>query len=154
MDEQQVIRALAALAPQRPGTVDAYVLTIALDSDPVFAREAREAARVLAARYGAGGRTLTLAGPDGNRDDAPHGSISGLRLALAHLGNVMDGVAPVKAILDRYNEVMAMWGDPDADFEKVGALQAEQGVGDDGERGDQHHDHQANAELFAEQLCE
>ncbi|MEY4362200.1 MAG: hypothetical protein RL391_1506 [Actinomycetota bacterium] len=41
------------------------------------------------------------------------------------LGNVMDGVAPVKAILDRYNEVMAMWGDPDADYEKVGALQAE-----------------------------
>ena len=41
------------------------------------------------------------------------------------LGNVMDGVASVKAILDRYNEVMAMWGDPDADFEKVGALQAE-----------------------------
>ena len=41
------------------------------------------------------------------------------------LGNVMDGVAPVKAILDRYNEVMAMWGDPDADYEKVGALQAD-----------------------------
>ncbi|MEN9804045.1 MAG: hypothetical protein RIS41_892 [Actinomycetota bacterium] len=41
------------------------------------------------------------------------------------LGNVMDGVAPVKALLDRYNEVMAMWGDPDADYEKVGALQAE-----------------------------
>ncbi|MFM8529059.1 MAG: energy-dependent translational throttle protein EttA [Ilumatobacteraceae bacterium] len=41
------------------------------------------------------------------------------------LGNVMDGVAPVKSLLDRYNEVMAMWGDPDADYEKVGALQAE-----------------------------
>ncbi|MFZ9384070.1 MAG: energy-dependent translational throttle protein EttA [Ilumatobacteraceae bacterium] len=41
------------------------------------------------------------------------------------LGNVMDGVAPVKGLLDRYNEVMAMWGDPDADYEKVGALQAE-----------------------------
>jgi ATP-binding cassette ChvD family protein len=41
------------------------------------------------------------------------------------LGNVMDGVAPVKALLDRYNEVMAMWGDPDADYDKVGALQAE-----------------------------
>ena len=41
------------------------------------------------------------------------------------LGNVMDGVGPVKALLDRYNEVMAMWGDPDADFDKVGALQAE-----------------------------
>ncbi|MEY4366407.1 MAG: hypothetical protein RLZZ305_1751 [Actinomycetota bacterium] len=41
------------------------------------------------------------------------------------LGNVMDGVAPVKALIDRYNEVMAMWGDPDADYDKVGALQAE-----------------------------
>lgn len=83
--------ALAALKPQRPGTPDAYVLTIALDSDPVFAREAREAGRVLAARYGAQGRALTLAGPDGIRDDAPRGSISALLLALSHLGTVMDG---------------------------------------------------------------
>jgi hypothetical protein len=83
--------ALGQLQPQRPGTPDAYVLTVALDSDPVFAREAREAARVLSARYAAGGRTLTLAGPDGTRDDAPHGSITALRLALAHLGSVMDG---------------------------------------------------------------
>ena len=41
------------------------------------------------------------------------------------LGNVMDGVAPVRDVLARYDEVMAMWGDPDADYEKVGALQAE-----------------------------
>src|SRR5215216_5362612 len=41
------------------------------------------------------------------------------------LGNVIEGVAPVRALLDRYNEVMAMWGDPDADYEKVGSLQAE-----------------------------
>jgi ATP-binding cassette ChvD family protein len=40
-------------------------------------------------------------------------------------GNVMDGVAAVQGLIDRYNEVMAMWGDPDADYEKVGALQAE-----------------------------
>jgi ATP-binding cassette ChvD family protein len=40
-------------------------------------------------------------------------------------GNVMDGVAAVQGLIDRYNEVMAMWGDPDADFDKVGALQAE-----------------------------
>ncbi|WP_155800096.1 C13 family peptidase [Porphyrobacter sp. AAP82] len=83
--------ALAALQPQRPGTPDAYVLAIALDSDPVFAREAREAARVLSARYGAAGRTLALAGPDGARDDAPHGSITALRLAIAHIGSLMDG---------------------------------------------------------------
>jgi ATP-binding cassette ChvD family protein len=41
------------------------------------------------------------------------------------LGNVMDGVAPIRDVLARYDEVMAMWGDPDADYEKVGALQAE-----------------------------
>ena len=29
------------------------------------------------------------------------------------------------SIIDRYNEVMAMWADPDADYEKIGALQAE-----------------------------
>lgn len=89
--QRRLDAALAALAPQRPGTPDAYVVTIALDSDPVFAREAREAARVLSARYGAEGRTLTLAGPDGTRDDAPHGSITALLLALSHLGTVMDG---------------------------------------------------------------
>jgi ATP-binding cassette ChvD family protein len=41
------------------------------------------------------------------------------------MGNVMDGVGPVRDILQRYNEVMAAWGDPDADFEKIGAEQAE-----------------------------
>ncbi|MEN9644366.1 MAG: hypothetical protein RL238_1035 [Actinomycetota bacterium] len=40
-------------------------------------------------------------------------------------GNVMDGVAAVQGLIDRYNEVMGMWADPDADYEKVGALQAE-----------------------------
>ena len=37
----------------------------------------------------------------------------------------MDGVAAVQGIIDRYNEVMAMWADPDADYDKIGALQAE-----------------------------
>jgi energy-dependent translational throttle protein EttA len=40
-------------------------------------------------------------------------------------GNVMDGVAAVQSIIDRYNEVMAMWAEPDADYDKIGALQAE-----------------------------
>ncbi len=40
-------------------------------------------------------------------------------------GNVMDGVAEVQGIIDRYNEVMGMWADPDADYDKIGALQAE-----------------------------
>ena len=41
------------------------------------------------------------------------------------LGNVMDGVAPVRDLLAEYEKVTAMWGEPDADFEKVGARQAE-----------------------------
>jgi energy-dependent translational throttle protein EttA len=41
------------------------------------------------------------------------------------MGNVLDGVAEVNGLIERYNEVMGMWGDPDADYEKVGALQAE-----------------------------
>jgi len=41
------------------------------------------------------------------------------------IGNVMDGVAPVRDLLARYEEVTAMWADPDADFDKVGALQAD-----------------------------
>jgi energy-dependent translational throttle protein EttA len=40
-------------------------------------------------------------------------------------GNVMDGVAEVQSVIDRYNEVMAMWADPDADYDKIGKLQAD-----------------------------
>ncbi len=40
-------------------------------------------------------------------------------------GNVMDGVAAVQSVIDRYNEVMAMWADPDADYDKIGKLQGE-----------------------------
>ncbi|MFL5679273.1 MAG: energy-dependent translational throttle protein EttA [Chloroflexota bacterium] len=39
-------------------------------------------------------------------------------------GNVMDGVGPVKALLDQYNAVMAKWSEPDADYEAVGAEQS------------------------------
>lgn len=88
--QRRLDAALAALSPQNPGTTDTYIVTIALDSDPVFAREAREAARVLSARFGAAGRTLTLAGPDGVCDDRAHGSISALLLALNHVGGLMD----------------------------------------------------------------
>jgi ATP-binding cassette ChvD family protein len=39
-------------------------------------------------------------------------------------GNVMDGVAEVQALIDDYNQVMAAWSDPDADYEAIGAKQA------------------------------
>ncbi len=41
------------------------------------------------------------------------------------MGNVMDGVAPVRDLVARYNEVLAMWADPDADYDKIGAEQAD-----------------------------
>ena len=41
------------------------------------------------------------------------------------LGNVMDGVGPTAALLARYDEVLAGWSDPDADFERLGAEQAD-----------------------------
>ena len=90
-DHQRLTTALSALAPQRPGTVDSYVVSIALDSDPVFGREAREAARVLGRRYDAEGRTIILAAPDGNGDDSlARGSLTSLSIALARVAEVMD----------------------------------------------------------------
>jgi ATP-binding cassette ChvD family protein len=40
-------------------------------------------------------------------------------------GNVMDGVGDVAALLADYDEVLAGWSDPDADFDKLGTRQAE-----------------------------
>lgn len=89
-DRRRLDAALAELAPQRRGQIDAYVLVAALDSDPVFAREAREAGRVLSRRYNADGRTLVLAGPDGTSADLPQGSITALTIALAQFAELMD----------------------------------------------------------------
>jgi sulfate-transporting ATPase len=40
-------------------------------------------------------------------------------------GNVMDGVGDVASLLTRYDEVLAAWSDPEADYEKLGDEQAE-----------------------------
>ena len=40
-------------------------------------------------------------------------------------GNIMDGVGQVAGLLARYDEVLAAWGDPDADYEKLGDEQAD-----------------------------
>ena len=39
--------------------------------------------------------------------------------------NIMEGVAETQSLIDRYNEVLAMWGDPEADLEAVGSMQAD-----------------------------
>jgi len=89
-ERRRLDAALAALQPQRRGTIDAYVVAIALDSDPVFSREAREAGNVLTRRYGAEGRTITLAGPDGRSAGLAKGSLTSLTLTLARIAELMD----------------------------------------------------------------
>ncbi|MFL9841050.1 C13 family peptidase [Sphingomonas sp. ST-64] len=99
-EHRRLIRALATLAPQRKGVVDAYILSVALDSDPVFGREAREAAQVLARRYDGAGRMLTLAGSDGaGPSTLPFGSPANVEIALARIAEVMD---PAEDVLILY----------------------------------------------------
>src|SRR5688500_5366692 len=99
-ERRRLDAALAALQPQRRGTVDAYVVAIALDSDPVFGREAREAGRLLARRYDAAGRTITLAGPDGRANGLPKGSLTSLTLTLARIAELID---PAEDVLVLYS---------------------------------------------------
>lgn len=84
-------KAIVALQPQRPGTIDAYVISIGLDSDDVFGREAVEAGKVLARRYGAAGRSITLESGSGDDDASPpHGSPASLDVALAAVASKMN----------------------------------------------------------------
>ncbi|MDG2533173.1 C13 family peptidase [Sphingomonas sp. HITSZ_GF] len=90
-DSRKLNVALGALQPQRKALVDAYVVSVALDSDPVFGREAREAGKVLSRRFDAAGRTIVLAGSTGTMpSELPGGSLTSLTLALARIAEVMD----------------------------------------------------------------
>jgi hypothetical protein len=89
--QTRMAAAIAALQPQRPGTVDAYVLSVGLDSDPVFGREAAEAGRVLVRRYGAAGRAIFLAaGADDKPVGTPQGSPPNIATALAAIAQKMN----------------------------------------------------------------
>ena len=89
-EAQRLAQALAALQPQRPGIVDAYVVVVALDSDPVFNREAREAGRVLARRFDASGRSIVLAADEGTERGQAIGSPTNMAQALARVADLMD----------------------------------------------------------------
>ena len=89
-EDPRLAQVLAALQPQRPGVVDAYVIAVALDSDPVFNREAREAGRVLAQRFDAAGRTIVLAADDGGDQAQSFGSPPHLAQALSRAAALMD----------------------------------------------------------------
>ena len=90
-EHRRLDRTLAAIPAQRKGVVDVYVLAVGLDSDPVFGREAREAGKVLARRYGAEGRTVVLAGSDGSGTSMlPRGSPDNIAMVLARFAEVID----------------------------------------------------------------
>ncbi|MEA3065998.1 MAG: hypothetical protein QOJ27_2455, partial [Sphingomonadales bacterium] len=90
-EHRRLTAALGGLARQRKGVVDAYVVVLGLDSDPVFGREAREAGKVLSRRFDAAGRTLVLAGSDGRSPGAlPMGSLHALSLAFARIAELID----------------------------------------------------------------
>jgi hypothetical protein len=89
-EHRRIDAVLGALKPQRPGVVDAYVIVVALDADPVFSREAREAGRVLANRFDAVGRTIVLANDEGADKAGAPGSPHTLALALARDAELMD----------------------------------------------------------------
>jgi hypothetical protein len=98
-DDQRLQSAVAKLQPERPGTVDAYVVVAALDADPVFNREAREAGRVLARRFDAEGRTLVLAHDEG--DDR-----ADVEASPDELAHALDGVA---AKMNRDEDVLVLY---------------------------------------------
>lgn len=83
--------AISALQPQRNGVIDAYIVSVGLDSDPVFAREASETANVLSRRYGGTGRTIYLtAGADDQGRGTPQGSPANLATILAAVAAKMN----------------------------------------------------------------
>lgn len=98
-DERRITAALSELKAQRPGVVDAYVIVAALDTDPVFGREAREAGRVLARRFDAEGRTIVLAEDEG--DDRAHAAGTPQHLASA--------LARAAALMDRKEDALVLY---------------------------------------------
>jgi hypothetical protein len=88
---EKLSKALAKIAPQRKGIVDAFVVVIGLDSDPVFKKETAEVVNVLQRRFGATTRSIRLsAGSGTDVEDAPQGSPTNLAVALASIAKKMD----------------------------------------------------------------
>jgi len=82
---------LAALQPQRAGIADLYFVGFAPDgADDVFGKELGTVARLMRARFDAGGRSLLLSNEPDSLGELPIASTTNLRTALAHLGGVMD----------------------------------------------------------------
>lgn len=82
--------ALERLAPQRPGQVDVYVISAALWGDPVFEREASQAASILGEHLGAEQRTIVLSAGGSPSRTLPPATPNALAAAIGHVGSLID----------------------------------------------------------------
>ena len=83
--------AIDALAPERPGVEDVYVLTAALfAAEDVFMKEVGVIADLLEKRFDAASRTLTLVNNRRTLAELPIASLTSVRRALAAIGERMN----------------------------------------------------------------
>jgi hypothetical protein len=83
--------ALDALAPERPGVEDVYVLTAALfAAEDVFMKEVAVIADLLERRFDAAGRTLRLINNRATLLDVPIATLTSVQRALAAIGSRMN----------------------------------------------------------------
>ena len=84
-------RALAALAPGRPGLRELYFVGFAPDaSQDVFLHEMRFVRRLFDERFGTTGRSLVLVNNDASLEEFPVASATNLARALARAGEAMN----------------------------------------------------------------
>lgn len=92
-DRELLAADIAALAPQRPGQVDLYVVGFAGDgSEDVFRNEVAYLDTLMSRRFGAGGRVITLVNHLDSLTTQPRplATLDNLRIALAGIGEVLD----------------------------------------------------------------
>jgi hypothetical protein len=93
---------IAALAPQRPGQVDLYVVGFAGDStENVFRNEVAYLDTLMTRRFGARGRVITLV----NHVE----SLAAVPRPLATLGNLRATLAAVGRVMDRDEDVLLLY---------------------------------------------
>jgi len=82
--------ALEALAPQRPGQQDVYMITAALWGDPVFEREATQAEALMRPHLGAEGRSIVLAAGGAGPRTLPNATPNNIAAAIGRVGALID----------------------------------------------------------------
>ncbi len=88
---RKILKAVDGLAAGRLGSIEAYVLVVGLDADPVFGKEATETRKVLEHRFNASGRSILLSvGDDPNGAVDAYGMPQNIRIALAGIAAKMN----------------------------------------------------------------